>query len=76
MSDKIKVGGTGPNEPKPNVCFQCGKDEVVITDQTPMGQLVVGFCEEHKNYHVAYGHNEKLGGMAFYPVNENGEETK
>lgn len=78
VKDKITVGGTGANEPKPNVCYQCGKDGVVKTDQMPMGQLLVGFCEDHKDSQIAmrssYGDEEP--GIHAVVIDKNGNEIQ
>ena len=37
---------------KPNICLECGSYPVVSFQQAPIGGLLLGLCEKHKNYSV------------------------
>jgi hypothetical protein len=49
-------GGTFPHEPKPTKCAvkDC-RGKVIRTEQSFIGQLLVGFCDKHSEVHLTYG---------------------
>lgn len=56
-------GGTFPSEPKPEQCCICG-EPCTKTQQSFMGQILVGFCNEHnEQYSFVYGYTDSGGEM-------------
>ena len=65
------MGGALPGEPEPTTCYICG-EPCVRFEQSIMGQILFGLCEEHTNYHsyLAFGADGPLGGGACMGLKE------
>lgn len=51
-NEQERRSGNSFGPPKPNACFVCGKRAVVKHQNSMIGGLVFGLCEEHKNSNI------------------------
>ena len=74
MSEKIKVGGTFPGDPKPNVCYVCEAEPVVATQESIFGQLLFGLCKKHLGTNIVMVQDE--GPFVKFEAEENQQDKK